>query len=175
MAKSELDALTEEKIGKGGMLVKLYFDMQNTDREKLQPLMADLINEHLLKEPGVVFCYGAIDEPIEKDGIYITNAVLTLLVEDFMPLVGIALRYSPAGIEIMKPTKEVVFKISHLQSMLMDLSQFSLNYSKYMLERVLKPEDIKELNRQLDNRAELGKKLLEKAKKREGENNGEHG
>jgi len=171
MAKSELEALTEEKIGKGGVLVKLYFDMQHVDKEKLQPLMAELINEHLLKEPGVVYCYGAIDEPLEKDGIYITNAVLTLLVDNFIPLVGIALRYSPAGIEIIKPTKEMVFRISNLQSMLMDLSMFSLNYSKYVLEKVLKPEDIANISKQLDNRAELGKKLLESTKKKEENDN----
>ncbi|MGC8651735.1 MAG: hypothetical protein ACP5UH_00575 [Candidatus Micrarchaeia archaeon] len=164
MTKSDVEALTEEKISKGGVLARLYFDMQNTDKEKLQPLMAELINDHLLKEPGVVYCYGAIDEPLEKDGIYITNAVLTLLVDNFVPLVGIALRYSPAGIEIIKPEKEMVFKISSLQSLLMDLSLFSLNYSKYVLEKVLKPEDIENLNKQIENRAELGKRLMEKKK-----------
>ncbi|MGC8496211.1 MAG: hypothetical protein ACP5RM_01110 [Candidatus Micrarchaeia archaeon] len=167
MAKNELEALTEEKISKGGILVKLYFDMQNVDKEKLQPLMTDLINEHLMKEPGVVYCYGAIDEPIESNGVYITNAIVTLLVENFIPLVGIALRYSPAGIEIIKPMKEIVFKPSALQAMLMDLSMFSLNYSKYVLEKVLKPEDIEEINKQIENRIEMGKKLLEGTKSNE--------
>ncbi|MCL4373500.1 MAG: hypothetical protein M1360_01870 [Candidatus Marsarchaeota archaeon] len=162
MAKSDVETVTEEKVSKGGVLVRLYFDMQNPDKEKLQPLMAELINEHLLKEPGVVYCYGAIDEPMEKDGMFITNAVLTLLVDNFVPLVGIALRYSPAGIEIIKPSKEMVFKISSLQSMLMDLSLFSLNYSKYVLEKVLKPEDIENINNQINNRIELGRKLLDK-------------
>jgi hypothetical protein len=167
MAKNELESLTEEKISKGGILAKLYFDMQNKDKEKLQPLMTDLINDHLMKEPGVVYCYGTIDEPIESNGVYITNAIVTLLVDNFMPLVGIALRYSPAGIEIIKPMKEIIFKPSMLQSMLMDLSMFSLNYSKYVLEKVLKPEDIEEINRQIENRIEMGKKLLEGTKKNE--------
>ncbi|MGC8647193.1 MAG: hypothetical protein ACP5SA_00015 [Candidatus Micrarchaeia archaeon] len=171
MKKSELEALTEEKISKGGVLAKLYFDMQNPDKEKLQPLMVELINEHLLKEPGVVYCYGAIDEPIEKNGIYITNAVLTILTENFAPLIGIALRYSPAGIEILKPLKELSIKMSDFQSVLMDLSLYSLNYSRYVLEKVLKPEDIENINRQIENRIELGKKLLESTKKKE-ENEG---
>ena len=39
MAKAELDRVTEEKILKGGVLAKLYFDMQDKDKDKLQPLM----------------------------------------------------------------------------------------------------------------------------------------
>ena len=30
MGKSEVEKLTDEKIAKGGVLVKLYFDMQST-------------------------------------------------------------------------------------------------------------------------------------------------
>ncbi|MGC8669760.1 MAG: hypothetical protein ACP5TL_01240 [Candidatus Micrarchaeia archaeon] len=169
MSKSELEELTDEKVSKGGILVKLYFDMQNTDKEKLQPLMTELINEHLMKETGVVYCYGSIDEPIENKGVYITNAVVTMLIENIVPLVGIALRYSPAGIEVLRPSKEVVLKISNLQSLLMDLSMFSLEYSKYVLEKVLKPEDIANINKQIENRLEIGKKLMESAKKKEDE------
>ena len=64
MAKSEVDKVTEEKIARGGVLVKFYFDMQHKDKEQLQPLMTDLINNHLMKEKGVVYCYGAIEEPL---------------------------------------------------------------------------------------------------------------
>lgn len=162
MAKSDVDRVTDEKVAKGGVLAKLYFDMQHKDSSRLQPIMVELINEHLLKEKGVVYCYGAIEEPMEKDGIFITSASVTMLFESFFPLVNIAFNYSPAGIEILRPNKEMTFKASELQSMLMDLSQISLNYSKYMLERILKPEDLADITQQLGNRAELGKRLLEK-------------
>ena len=39
MAKSDVDRTTDEKVAKGGVLAKLYFDMQNKDKEKLQPLL----------------------------------------------------------------------------------------------------------------------------------------
>lgn len=162
MAKSDVDRVTEEKIAKGGILVKLYFDMQHTDKDKLQPLMIDLINERLLKERGIVYCTGAIEEPIGKDGIYITSAIVTVLFDGFGPLVNVAFNYSPAGIEIIKPAKEMLFKTFELQSILMDISQISLNYSKYVLEKVLKPEDIERIHSQINNRVEIGKKLLEK-------------
>jgi hypothetical protein len=162
MAKSDVDRVTEEKIAKGGVLVKLYFDMQHKERDKLQPLLVDLINERLMKEPGVVYCYGSVEEPLEKDGIFITSAMVTMLFDKFQPLVGLSFKYSPAGIEILKPTNSMTFKTFELQAMLMDLSQISLDYSKYILEKALKPEDIENLRKQLDNRIDIGKRLLEK-------------
>ena len=162
MAKSDVDRVTDEKIARGGVLVRLYFDMQDKDKERLQPLLADLINERLMKERGVVYCYGAIEEPLEKGGMFITSATVTMLFENFIPLVGIAFNYAPAGIEILKPANEMTFKTFELQSMLMDLSQISMDYSKYILEKVMKPEDVENMKRQLENRAETGRKLLEK-------------
>ena len=161
MAKSDVDRVTEEKIAKGGVLVKLYFDMQHHERDKLQPMMVDLINEHLMKERGVVYCVGAVEEPLEKDGIFITSAAVTVLFDKFLPLVNVAFNYAPAGVEILKPLNEMSFKTYELQSMLMDLSQISLDYSKYMLEKVLKPEDLEKISDQLSRRHQTGKKLLD--------------
>lgn len=160
MAKNDVEQVTEEKLAKGGVLVKLYFDMQEKDKDKLQSLLVDLINQRLLKEPGVVYCYGAIDEPLERDGTYITSAIVTALFDNFMPLIGVAFNYAPAGIEILKPEKEMHFRIGDLQSMLMDVSQISVNYSKFILERIMKPEDLENIKKQLDNRAETGKKII---------------
>ncbi len=162
MARSDVDILTEEKVAKGGILAKLYFDMQHKDGAMLQPLLVELINEHLLKEKGVIYCFGAIEEPLEKDGMAITSASLTMLFDSFFPLVNVAFNYTPAGIEILKPNKEMTFKVSELQSLLMDLSQVSVNYSKYIAEHVLKPEDMADVDKRLAQRLELGKKLLEK-------------
>jgi hypothetical protein len=162
MAKSDVERVTDEKIAKGGVLVKIYFDMQHKEKDKLQPLLADLINERLMKEQGVVYCFGSIEEPLEREGIFITSAIVTVLFDKFQPLVGIAFKYSPAGVEILKPTNSMTFKTFDLQAMLMDLSQISLDYSKYILEKVLKPEDVEALKGQLNNRFETGKKLLDK-------------
>ena len=168
MPKSDVDRVTEEKLAKGGVLVKLYFDMQNSERDKLQPLLVDLINERLLKEKGVVYCFGSVEEPLEKDGTYITSATVTALFDSFIPLIGVAFRYSPAGIEILKPTGSMTFKTFELQSILMDLSQISMDYSKYILEKVLKPEDIEKIKGQIENRIEIGKKMMDSGKKEAG-------
>ncbi|MEM3227600.1 MAG: hypothetical protein QXK65_01465 [Candidatus Micrarchaeaceae archaeon] len=162
MAKTDLERVTEEKIQKGGVLSKLYFDMQDKDKEKLQPLMANLINDHLLKEKGVVYCYGAIDEPILFKDLYTTSAVVTVLTDSFLPLVNIAFNYAPAGIEVLRPEKGIQLKANEMQAILIDISQISINYSRYVLEKVLKKEDIEFLQRELENRERIGKALLEK-------------
>lgn len=162
MAKTDVEKVTEEKIAKGGILVRFYFDMQDSSKDKLQPLLVDLINERLMKERGVVYCYGAIEEPLEKKGVWITSATVTVLFESFRPLIGVAFHYAPAGVEILKPNHDMAFKTHELQAVLMDLSQLSVDYSRYILENVLKPEDVESIKKQMENRAETGKKLLEK-------------
>jgi len=164
MAKTELDKVTEEKVQKGGVLARLYFDMQDKDKEKLQPLMVNLINEHLMKEKGVVYCYGSIDEPIFVKDAYTTSAVVTVLADSFIPLVGIAFNYAPAGVEIIKPEKGIVLKANDMQAILIDISQISINFSRYVLEKVLKKEDIDIIMKDLENRERIGRELLEKKK-----------
>jgi hypothetical protein len=160
MGKTDVEKLTDEKIAKGGVLVKFYFDMQHKEKEKLQPLMADLINGRLMKEKGVVYCYGSIEEPLEKDGIYTTSAMITVLFDSFIPLIGVAFNYAPAGVEVLRPEKEMRFSTAEIQSLLLELSQISVTYSKYILEHVMKPEEIESLSKNMDTRAEVGKKFL---------------
>ncbi len=162
MVKSELEKITHEKLLQGGILVKMYFDMQNQEKEKLQPLLVDLINEHLLKEKGVVYCYGAIEEPIKLNELYSTSAEVTILFENIFPLVNIAFNYTPIGLEILKPDKEFVLKMSQLQSLILEISNISTNYSRYILQKVLKPDDLALITKEIENRIEMGIKLMEK-------------
>jgi hypothetical protein len=170
MAKNDVERVTEEKIAKGGVLVRFYFDIQDKEKDKLQPLLLNLVNEQLMKEPGIVYVYGSVEEPIEKDGVFMTSAIVTALFDSFKPLMAVAFRYAPAALEILKPQKEMHFNTGELQSMLMDLSQISVAYSQFILEKVMKPEDVEQIKRQMANRAEVGKKYMTGNK--EGEDGG---
>ncbi|MDE1856745.1 MAG: hypothetical protein KGH98_01530 [Candidatus Micrarchaeota archaeon] len=168
MAKNDVEALTREKVAAGGVLVRLYFDMRSDDKEKLQPTLLHLVNERLMKEQGVVYCYGAIEEPLKQENMYITSATVTVLFDSFFPLVNIAFNYAPAGVEILQPSKDMTLKIGDLQAMLMDLSGISVKYSKYILERVMKKEDLDMIDKDLKSREEIGRRLLEKKDGKEG-------
>ena len=162
MAKSEIDELTDETVGKGGILAKLYFDMESEKKEDLQPIMTDLINNRLLKAVGVVYCVGVIEEPIKMDKTYSTSATVTGLFKDIGSLINVSFNFAPAGLEILKPKGEIKIKSNELQSILLDLAQISVNYSQYILSRVLSKEDYEKVMNDMKNREELGKKVMGK-------------
>lgn len=160
--KREVEEVTHNTLEKGGLLAQIYFDMESEKQEELQPLMVDLINNRLLKMPGVVYCFGGIDEPIKLKDTYSTSATLTVLFAGIWPLINVMFTFTPAGVEILKPTKDYVLKPSDLQSLLLNVAQISLDYSNYILSRVMKKEDYDKITEQMKLREELGKKLLEK-------------
>lgn len=167
MAKSELDRVTDESLAKGGILVKMYFDMQSEERDKLQPILVELINERLLKEQGVIYAYGAVEEPLQRGKYHITSATVHLMFNGLRSLFVTVFKYAPAGLEVIKPQKDLHISIWDLQSLLMDMSQLSSEYSRYILEKVMKPEDLEIMKQQMQNREELGKKLLQQKKEPE--------
>ncbi len=168
MAKSEMEDMTNTAIKNGGILARLYFDMQSEKPDDLQPLLADLINNNILKAPGVMYCYGSIDEPIKLEDMYSTNAATIVLFKDLAALINVSFAYAPAGIEVLKPEKEVVLKPSEIQSIALDVANVSTQYSQYILSKALSKEDFEKIQRNIKSREELGKKLIENGKKRHG-------
>lgn len=166
---SKLDEVTEKAIANGGILVKLYFDMQSEKKDDLQPLMVDLVNNQLLKFPGVIYCYGSIEEPmlLEKENVYSTSAEITALFKNFASLLNAALTFTPAGIEVLKPEKEYRLPISEMQTALLNAAEASVTYAQYILSKLLSKEDYEKIQLTLKQREELGKRLLEKGKKDE--------
>ena len=166
--KREVEEVTRKTLDRGGVLAKLYFDMESDKQEELQPLMVDLINNRLLKSPGVVYCFGGIDEPMKVKDAYLTSAEVTALFEGLWPLINVMFQFTPAGIEIIKPQKDIVLKPTDLQALLLNVAQVSMEYNNYILSRVLKKEDYDKIMQQIKNREELGKKLLDKKGQQDG-------
>ena len=160
MAQKDVKEVTERALQKGGLLTKLYFDMQSEKSEDLQPLMSDLLNNRLLKEPGVLYCFGSIDEPIKVKEVYSTNAIVTVLFKDLGALINVVFNYSPAGIDLLKPQGSYVISAGDLNGVLLSLSQISAEYSKYILTKVMSGADLEKVNRELKAREDLGKKLI---------------
>ncbi len=165
-SKSEMDLITEQTISRRGVLAKLYFDMHAEEKEKLQPLLADLVNERLLKSNGVIYCYGSIEEPMQTNPTnYSTSAMVTILFKDLDSLVNVVFNFAPVGVDILKPEGEYRMTMQELQAMLISISQISVNYSEYILNRVLSKEDLEKVMQDMKNREEIGKRLLERKRK----------
>ncbi len=164
--KDDVERVADEHIGKGGVLVRLYFDVQDKEEGKLQPLLTDLVNNRLLKEKGIIYCYGKVNEPIESNGMFVASAIVTVLFSGLAPLVNVVFNYAPMAIELIKPEKEFHMKTAELQSVLLDLSSVSLTYSRYMLERIMKKEDIEAVRKQIENRIVIGRRTIDDSKKK---------
>lgn len=167
MSKQDVNEVTAKAIKSGGLLAKLYFDMQSEKAEDLQPLMTDMVNNSILKAPGVIYCFGSIEEPMKLDNVYSTSAVMTILFKDIGALINIIFNLAPIGIEIMKPEGQYTVPISDLNGVLVSLSHISAEYSKYILTKVMTKDDLERVKTNLKAREELGKRLLKKDDQKE--------
>ena len=164
MAKEKsVDEITDTAIREGGYLANVYFDLHSKSADEVKHLMVGFVSK-LSKERGVIYAVGEIDKPVEKDGIFSTWAEVKLLAQDFAALVRVCVQYSPVGVEILRP-EEVRLPLGDAQSILLDLSQTSLNFTRLIMEKVLSKEEAGEYEKKVSARAELGKKLLERKDK----------
>jgi hypothetical protein len=161
MAKEKtVEQITDDAVREGGYLANVYFDLHATTEEAVKSLMVGFIGK-LTKEPGVIYAVGEIDKPMEKEGVFSTWAEVKLLAQDFPTLVRVASQYSPIGVEILRPD-EVKLTLGEAQSALLDVAQTSQNFTRLIMERVLSGEEKAEYGKKMAQRAELGRKLLEK-------------
>lgn len=105
---------------------------------------------------------------MKTDRTFSTSAIVTVLFKDLWSLVNVAFTFTPAGVEILKPDKEYVLKPFDLQSLALNVASVSLGYSNYILSRSLSKEDYAKVIDDMKRREELGKKLMEKGGKPDG-------
>ena len=160
--KKSVDEITDEAVAQGGYLSVVYFDLHAPTADEVKNIMVGFISK-LVKEPGVIYAVGEIDKPVEKDGLFSTWAQVKMLARDFTTLVKVATQYSPIGIEILRPA-EVRLSLGEAQGALLDISQTSLNFTRMIMERMLSKEEKEEYQKKMQQRAELGRMLLEKKK-----------
>lgn len=157
---NQVDKVTEKAVQEGGVLALLYFDLHGTDKETLVNLGTGLVQK-ILKEKGVIFARGEIDEPMENEGLFSTSIELKVLTEDVVSLAEMCANFSPFSLEILEP-QEFRLPVSHMQDLFMFVSSNAHDYKKYILQKLSTPEKAAEYAKTLHHRAELGKKMREK-------------
>lgn len=162
MAEKSFEELKEQTLKEGGFYCILYFDLHAQSAEAVKNLMVGFISK-LTAEPGVIYAVGEIDQPVQKENLFSTWAEVKLLARDFSSIVKICTLYSPIGVEILEP-HQVRLSLAEAQSILLDISQTSLGFTKMIMERVLSKEELEQYKKKIEQRAELGKKLLQQKK-----------
>jgi hypothetical protein len=160
LSERELDSLSEEASKHGAVLAALHFDAQGKDEQAVRDALVDLVSR-LSKENGVLYCKGAIEETIKlDDGMYSSYVEVKVLVENFSHLLAISLRFGPVSAEILKPSR-ISLELEDAHALLLEASQTAQDYARYMLERVMSPEEKAKFQARMKARAEMGKKLKE--------------
>ena len=157
---TDIDKLTKDTLNKGGVLTMLYFDLHGNTPEIVQNLGAGFI-DRLLKEPGVVFALGEIDEPLDDKGIYSTSIEVKILTTSFFALTHICALYSPFSLEILRPS-EIKLSLENAHELLMHVGTTTMDYKKYIVQNLSKPEDVERYKQILQRKVELGKRLIDK-------------
>lgn len=150
----------EQAIARGGIVALMYFDISTNEKDAVQRMLAELI-EKISKEPGIASCVGEIDEPIEMDKMWVSSAEVTMLAKSFVYLAGVAIRYGPIGIEVLRPS-EIKLSLGEAQSLLLNISQVGQEFTNFIMQKMMSEEEKEAFAKKLAARAEMGKKLLEK-------------
>ncbi len=158
----DIEKLTKDTVNKGGVLVILYFDLHDKDREKLRQLATGFVDS-MLKQDGVVTAYGEIEEPMEQNGAYSTTIETKILTKDFLSLLNLCSVFNPMAVEIQRPN-DIRLSLDKAHDLLMSVAANWFNIKKFITERVSTKEEIETYRKYLENRAILGKKMLEEKK-----------
>ncbi|MFQ5406015.1 MAG: hypothetical protein ACE5DI_02545 [Candidatus Micrarchaeia archaeon] len=165
MDGEKLEALFEEASKEGAILAVLHFDAHGPDEEKVKSLLVEFMGK-LTKEKGVLYCRAEIEKAISSDNVYSSFSEVKIMTENFQHLLNAVLKYSPIAVEILKP-KKIVLTLSEAQASLLDASQMAQDFSNYVLQNVMKKDQIERFDEHMKRRAEFGKTLLGKAQSKE--------
>ncbi|MBN2478127.1 hypothetical protein JXB01_02435 [Candidatus Micrarchaeota archaeon] len=159
----DVEKVTKNTISDGGVLALLYFDVHGTSEDVVKNIATGFVQK-LIKEKDVVYAYGEIDVPIKDNEMYSTSLEVKVLTKNFMALAAICSAYSPFSIEILKPDR-FNFTIDQIHDILIFLSSSSLQFKKFILEKISTKEEIESYKRSLQNKAKVGERLLKKKEK----------
>ncbi len=164
--ENDVDKLIEETTKHGAVYCEMYFDAHGENENEVQAGLVEFISR-ISKEKGVIYCKGQVLEvfsrPVNEVTVYSTSAQAKILCENFNKLHDLCLRYSPVGVDIILPTT-IKLSLEQAHSLLLDASTSTTEYSRMILQRISKPEDLAKSQESFKRRAEIGKKLIEKGK-----------
>ena len=155
----DVDKLTKETISRGGILAVLYFDMSAKSKDGLQQLGAALVQK-ILETPGVVYAMGEIEEPIENEGLFSCPVEVKVLTKSLASLAKICGNHAPFSVELKRPD-EIKLTVDQAHDLLMGISLNNYELKKLILEKVYKGEELLQFRKEVQNRMELSKKILE--------------
>lgn len=135
----ELDV--DMKLSEGGVLARIYLEVQGTDLEAAKIALENTINTKLLAEENIsvltVNMYDIIKE--EKAKYFSGVSEIEFIADDFRWFVNTVLKYGPAAVEIIEPA-EVKLSSDMMHSVVADIADYAHLYSQQIIKLLKDPE-----------------------------------
>ncbi|VVB70654.1 Uncharacterised protein [uncultured archaeon] len=161
---SEFRELIEEVCDHGAVHAMLYFDAQGQDEKQIQDALVSFMDS-LNKEKGILFSKAMIDEVVEHEGVHTTFAECEIIVKDMPALNFIMLKYTPVGIQILHPTKEIRISQEQAHALLLTSGEYASALANLVIRNNLKEDQLHILEEQEKRRMDFARKLIDKSKK----------
>jgi hypothetical protein len=124
----------KEKLEKGWLDVVSIIEIAGKPASHLKEVMKKVIEEELMKNPGIKLIYHKIHEPKsveETPNIFSTFTEIEFLAEDVGKVIGFVFDYMPASVEIVAP-KDLSLNMNDANSLINDLAAKMHKYDAYV-------------------------------------------
>ncbi len=147
----ELDL--EDMLSEGGILARLYLEVQGNDKEAAQKALEGTIYERMNAEPHAKLLEVKMFDIEQTEGTEHFSGVseVKLIADDYRAFVNLSMRYGPTGIEILEPL-EIMLNTDQMHAIVGDASGIMQMFSNQIITMLKDPE-----------RAALYKQMMEKS------------
>ncbi|MFH1404036.1 MAG: hypothetical protein ABIH11_07195 [Candidatus Altiarchaeota archaeon] len=142
----------EAKLGEGGVIARLYLEVQGNDKEAAQKALESTIFEKMNSEPMMDLLEAKLYdiEESEDKKFFSGVAEVKLIADDFRSFINVSMRYGPTAIEIIEPD-EVSLDLDKMHAIAGDVSSMMQLFSNQIISMLKDPE-----------RAALYRQMIEK-------------
>lgn len=123
----------KEKLDEGWLDVVSIIEIAGKPASHLKEVMTKVIEEELVKSPGIKLIHHKIHEPksVENQDIFSTFAEIEFIAKDIGTVIGFVFDYMPSSVEIVAP-KNLSLSMNDANGLLNDLAAKIHKYDAYV-------------------------------------------
>jgi hypothetical protein len=155
----------DEIVEKGGIVADVFTHFHESDAEKLKNAAVAFATA-VKQEQGVVFSLSEIAAPEKQGDEYTTYVETRIVVSDIKALANVMMKYTPVGMEIVRPD---VLKMQAIdvRDAMMTVANNIFDLRNYVFNKVMTPEEKAKITAYVVNKMKEAEKL-----RKEGGNHG---
>ncbi|MCX6773730.1 MAG: hypothetical protein NTY68_01900 [Candidatus Micrarchaeota archaeon] len=158
MEQKELMKRIDEIVEKGGIVADVFTHFQESDPEKLKQAAVAFATA-VKSEGGVIFSLSEIAPPERDNEVYTTYVETRIVAKDMNTLAQIMMKYTPIGLEIVRPDK-VMVGATDLRDSLMNVANNMYDLKNYIFKNMMSHEDRQALIKDVNEKMKKAEKLL---------------